>query len=165
MERKKKKQSGEILEINPKYVVYPRYFRDNISPEVKKQFLEQESISPDTDPLFYDTGYTGTIPEQMMRIMGFREHDIEKRIRLLSAPSAHRRVKGISENARSEVIEYIEHNAKTEEPAEGLVVDEKTGKIKHIARPTDPREQLYFAMIKQAIVRHYWVQERLKEEK
>ena len=159
-ERKNKKEKGEIFEINPKYVVYPRYFRDNLAPDVKKQFLEQESISPETDPLFYDTGYTGTIPEQIMEIMGFDKEDIEKRIKLLSAPYAHRRVKGIPENARSEVIEYIEHNAKIEQAAEGLIIDERTGKIKHIAEPTNPEEQFYFSMIRQAIVRHYWLQEK-----
>jgi len=165
--RKKREQlrsEGEVIEINPKYLVYPRYFRDNINYDTKRAFLEQEQISPDMDPLFYDTGYTGTIPEQIMRVMGFDKEDIEERIRLLSAPSAKRRVKGIPENARSEIIEYIEHNAKKENTAEGLLQDEKTGKIRHVARPTDPEEQFYFMMIKQAISRHYMVQERLHFE-
>jgi hypothetical protein len=162
--RKKLKEMGEVVEINPRYVVYPRYFRDNINYETKRQFLEQEGISPEADPLFYDTGYTGTIPEQIMRTMDFSDEDIEKRIRLLSAPSVHRRVKGISENARSEIIEYIEHNAKTENTAEGLIIDEKTGKIRHIAKPTTPEEQFYFMMVKQAVARHYWLQEQLHHE-
>lgn len=162
--RKKLKEMGEVIEIHPQYIVYPRYFRDNIDYQTKRQFLEQEEISPSADPLFYDTGYTGTIPEQIMRVMDFSEEDIEQRIRLLSAPSAHRRVKGISENARSEIIEYIEHNAKTEETAEGLIIDKKTGKIRHIAKPTTPEEQFYFMMVKQAITRHYWLQEQLHHE-
>jgi len=162
--RKKLKEAGEVLEIHPQYTVYPRYFRDNINYETKRQFLEQEGISPDADPLFYDTGYTGTIPEQIMKVMDFEQEDIEKRIRLLSAPSVHRRVKGISENARSEIIEYIEHNAKLEETAEGLMIDEKTGKIRHISKPTNPEEQFYFMMVKQAVTRHYWLQEKLHHE-
>lgn len=162
--RKKLREMGEVVEIHPQYTVYPRYFRDNINQETKRQFLEQEGISPDADPLFYDTGYTGTIPEQIMKVMDFSQEDIEKRIRLLSAPSVHRRVKGIPENARSEIIEYIEHNAKTEETAEGLIIDEKTGKIRHIAKPTNPEEQFYFMMIKQAVARHYWLQEQLHHE-
>ncbi len=162
--RKKLKEMGEVIEIHPQYTVYPRYFRDNLNYETKRQFLEQEGISPDADPLFYDTGYTGTIPEQIMKVMDFEDEDIEKRIRLLSAPSVHRRVKGISENARSEIIEYIEHNAKLEETAEGLIIDEKTGKIRHIARPTNPEEQFYFMMVKQAVERHYWLQEKLHHE-
>lgn len=163
-ERKQLKAMGEVIEIHPLYTVYPRYFRDNLNYETKRQFLEQEGISPDADPLFYDTGYTGTIPEQIMRVMDFSDEDIEQRIRLLSAPSVHRRVKGISENARSEIIEYIEHNAKIEEVAEGLIIDEKTGKIRHIAKPTNPEEQFYFMMVKQAIGRHYWLKEQLHHE-
>jgi len=162
--RKKLKEMGEVVEIHPQYTVYPRYFRDNINQETKRQFLEQEGISPDADPLFYDTGYTGTIPEQIMKVMDFSQEDIERRIRLLSAPSVHRRVKGIPENARSEIIEYIEHNAKTENTAEGLIIDEKTGKIRHIAKPTNPEEQFYFMMVKQAVARHYWLQEQLHHE-
>jgi len=162
--RKKSKEMGEVVEIHPQYTVYPRYFRDNLNQETKRQFLEQEGISPEADPLFYDTGYTGTIPEQIMKVMDFSQEDIEKRIRLLSAPHVHRRVKGIPENARSEIIEYIEHNAKTEETAEGLIIDEKTGKIRHIAKPTNPEEQFYFMMVKQAVARHYWLQEQLHHE-
>lgn len=163
-ERKRLKEAGEILEIHPQYTVYPRYFRDNLNYETKKQFLQQEGISPDADPLFYDTGYTGTIPEQIMRVMDFDNEDIERRIRLLSAPTVHRRVKGIPENARSEIIEYIEHNAKLEETAEGLIVEEKSGKIRHFAKPTSPEEQFYYMMVKQAISRHYWLQEQLHHE-
>lgn len=162
--RKKLKEMGEVLEIHPQYTVYPRYFRDNLNYETKRKFLEQEGISPDADPLFYDTGYTGTIPEQIMKVMDFSDEEIEKRIKLLSAPSASRRVKGIAENARHEIIEYIEHNAKTEGTAEGLILDEKTGKIRHIAKPTSPEEQFNFMMVKQAISRHYWTQEKLHHE-
>ncbi len=152
---------GEIIEINPKYIVYPRYFRDFIKYEVKRAFLEQERITPDMDPLFYDTGYTGTIPEQIMRVMDFDDEDIEERIRLLSANRANRRIRGVSENARDDIVEYIEGNAKLEESASGLLLDRETGKIRHIAKPTTPREQFNFAMIKQAIARHYMVQEKI----
>jgi hypothetical protein len=162
--RQRLREHGEVLEIHPRYTVYPRYFRDNLNYETKRKFLEQEGISSSADPLFYDTGYTGTIPEQIMKVMDFSDDEIEKRIKLLSAPHAHRRVKGIAENARHEIVEYIEHNAKAEGTAEGLIVDEKTGKIRHIAMPARPEEQFYFMMVKQAISRHYWLQEKLHHE-
>lgn len=162
--RKQLKEAGEVVEIKPKYLTYPRYFRDSINYETKREFLEQEGISPNADPMFYDTGYTGTIPEQIMRVMDFENEEIERRIRLLSAPVMHRRVKGIPENARAEIIEYIEHNAKTEDTAVGLVKDPKTGKIRHIAEPTAPDEQFYFMMVKQAVGRHYWLKEQLHHE-
>ncbi len=158
------REGGEIIEIHPKYLIYPRYFRDYIKPEVKRAFLEQERIFPEMDPLFYDTGYTGTIPEQIMRIMNFDSEEIDQRIRLLSAQEATRRVRGIPENVRSQIIEYIEHNAKIEKSAEGLLFDSESGKIRPIAKPEDPEEQFYFMMIKQAIARHYFIKEKLHFE-
>ena len=162
--RMEMKEKGEILEINPKYIVYPRYFRDNMKYEVKRQLLEQEGVSPDADPLFYDTGYTGTILEQMMRIMEFDEEEIDRRMRLLSAKTASRRVRGIPDSRRNDVVERIEDSAKPEETAEGLMIDEKTGKIRHIAKPVPPDQFFDFMMIKQAISRHYWTKDHLHRE-
>jgi hypothetical protein len=132
-----------------------------IADETKIPYLQQQEIALATDPIFYDTGYTGTIPVQIMKILEFSHEEIEERIRLLSANQDNRRVRGISENARGEIIEKIEHNAKTERTAIGIIKDEKTGIMKHVARPTSPSEQFCFAMIKQALVRHYFVREKL----
>ena len=162
--RMEMKEKGEILEINPKYIVYPRYFRDNMKYEVKRKLLEQEGVSPDADPLFYDTGYVGTILEQMMRIMEFDEEEIDRRMRLLSAKTASRRVRGIPDNRRDDIVERIEGNAKPEETAEGLIVDKETGKIRHIAKPVPPDQFFNFMMIKQAISRHYWTKDHLHRE-
>ena len=162
--RMQMKEKGEILEINPKYIVYPRHFRDNMKYEVKRQLLEQEGVSPDADPLFYDTGYVGTILEQMMRIMEFDEEEIDRRMRLLSAKTASRRVRGIPDSRRDDVVGRIEDSAKPEETAEGLMVDEKTGKIRHIAKPVPPDQFFDFMMIKQAISRHYWTKDHLHRE-
>lgn len=153
-------EKGRVVEIKPRYIVYPRFFRDSVDPDVKRAYLEQQQVSQASDPVFYDTGYTGTIPEQIMEIMGFPTAEIEERIRLLSAPTDARRVRGIEANARAEIIDHIESNAKAEHSAEGLIRD-KSGKIRHIARPTDPTDQLYFHMIKEAITRHYWLKEQL----
>ncbi len=162
--RARLRSSGEIIEINPRYIVYPRYFRDYLKYDVKRAFLEQERITPDMDPLFYDTGYVGTVPEDMMRIMDFDDEDIEERIRLLSTTRINRQVRQIrnmSYDLNGAAVERIESNAKPEEMARGLFIDEKTGKIHYIAKPTTAREQFNFAMIKQALARHYMIQERL----
>lgn len=159
--KKREENTGEVVAIRPKYLVYPRFFRDNINDATKRQLLEQEKISQDVDPIFYDTGYTGSIPEQIMQIMGFDPNSIEERIRLLYATYPNRRVRGTPENARDQIVLQIESNAKTEETAVGLIYDEKTGKIRPIAKPTSPREQFLFMMVKQAITRHYWLKEKL----
>ncbi|OGZ58386.1 MAG: hypothetical protein A2728_00055 [Candidatus Spechtbacteria bacterium RIFCSPHIGHO2_01_FULL_38_11] len=147
---------GNILEIRPKYIVYPRYIKNNVPYIVKRAYLEQEQISIDQNPMFFDTGYTGSIPEDIMKVMGFKPKEIESRIRLLSTDTADRRVRGVPKNMRTGILEYIENNAKGEHGAEGLWLNPKTGKIEHIAEPTRPKEQFRYQMVRQALMRHYW---------
>ena len=159
------KEAGEIFEIHPKYITYPRYFGTNIDREIRKEYLLQEGITKQANPIFYDTGFEGTIPNEIMFLMGFPSEESNKSIKMLSAKYPVHRIKGIPEDKRGDILDYIEENAKLEESAEGFVHNEKTGKIRHIAKPTSPEEQFFFMMIKQAITRHYWLQEHLRVEK
>src|SRR3989338_7953797 len=160
--RKRIKESGKVLEIKQRYLVYPRYMRDRLGYIAKRDYLAQERITPDQDPFFFDTGYTGTIPEDIMKVMGFTSEEIERRIKLLSATKESRRIRGIGDSARKDIVEYIEGNAQSENSAEGLIIDPGTGKIKHIAQPASPKDQFTFQMVRQAIVRHYWFEEMNK---
>lgn len=154
-------KEGEIISIQPKYLVYPSYVRDYVNTESKQEYLNYHGVTQEADPFFYDTGYSGSIPQQIMQIMGFDKAQIEERIRLLSAPTAERRMRGISANAKGEVVEKIENNPKSENTASGLVKNPETGHITHSAEPTSPEEQFKFSMIRQAIARHYLIQEKL----
>jgi len=80
----------------------------------------------------------------------------------LSATKESRRIRGIGDSARKDIVEYIEGNAQSENSAEGLIIDPGTGKIKHIAQPASPKDQFTFQMVRQAIVRHYWFEEMNK---
>lgn len=164
-QRKKLKENGERFEIHPKYIVYPTYFNINLSAKVRREFLEQEGVIADADPLFYDTGFVGSVPEQMMRILGFTSEDIEQRIRLLYTADGyeHRRAKLIPKSFYYEAIDSIEARPMLEKRSVGLVKDKNTGKIRHVAEPTSPEQQFYFMMIKQAISRHYYARELLSE--
>lgn len=159
-ERKRRKEAGESVGSHQRYTTYPTPFREGLTIDAKRQYAEQERISLEFDPIFFDTGYAGSIPEDIMRIMGFSEEEIEKRIRLLSASAENRRVKGVPDTVRDDIVEEIEHNAKEEKTAEGLLRDKETGIIRHIAEPEHPEQQFLFMMVKQAITRHYWFWER-----
>lgn len=162
--RKELKEKGKILKINPRYLVYPRYFHDNLNKEVKRRYLEQEGISKEADPIFFDVGHRGTIPEQIMKIMGFEDEEIEKRIFMLESSVSTRGAFPESYGFDlAEQYDYIEHNYKSEHTATGLYIDPKTNKIKYVARPTFPKDQFYFSMIKQALTRHFWLKEMLKK--
>lgn len=163
-ERKKEKEEGKMVEIHPRYISYSRHIRDAVHTNIKRKFLQQEQIQSGGNVFFFDTGYVGTIPEQIMKIMRFDEKEIENRIRLLSAIDPKRLVKGLPGNIPTEKLRHIEDRAKLEGPAAGLVMDEETGEIRHVAVPTSPLQQFQFMLIKQAITRHYWLKEHLRTE-
>lgn len=154
--RKEAKENGEVLGPRIKYLVYPRLFRDTLSHELKKAYLEDSDVTRDTDPIFYDTGFVGTIPEQILSILGFSGVEIETRMKLLSASKPGRRVNGISEYQRSQIVNEIEYSAKSEEVSVGLVQDQKSGKLRHVAFATSPQEQYMYEMIRLAISDYFF---------
>jgi hypothetical protein len=157
------------LSIKPHYLVYPRTFRDSQDIATKQAYLRQHNILLEQNPYFYDTGFTGTIPEQIMLIMGFPPQEVEQRMKLLSADQDKRRLRSIPENARFNIINAIEDNAKMVDSATGLVLT-TTPSIKDgvtveeavyqpIAEPTTPEEQFWFLMVREALSRHYQIKE------
>lgn len=155
-ERRKLRESGDLVEIRPKYLVYPRLFRDSLTTLEKKEYLESRKITTDQDWMFFDTGYVGSIPEDIMRTMGFQETDMDDHIKLLSANNPSRRVRGINDSVRDTIVNQIEHNAKDVNSAEGLSRNAR-GKLEPIEKLTSPEEQFAFKMIREAIVRHFWL--------
>ena len=159
-----RRKVSSMTKLFPQYLIYPRNFRDNVGKKVLAEFLQQEEVTTDVDPLFYDTGFSGSIPEQIMQIQGFTPEEIEKRIRLLSASVDHRRVKGIVAGARSDIVASIEANVKAENASFALIRDATSGKLRPISTPTSPRDRFLFAVVKQAIARHYWYKEMTQGE-
>lgn len=150
------KKAGEPMEIKTKYLVYPRFYRDQLTRKTKKLYLESQGVTSENDPIFFDTGFAGTVPEQILDILGFSEEEKNKRIKMLSANCEERRIPGISPSERHKIVDLIEYNVKPEEPSSGIMID-KMGRLKHVAKPTSPEEQFIFEMIRMAIVRHYWL--------
>lgn len=155
-ERKAARQAGQALGRNVKYLVYPRAFRDHVATGAKEQYLRQNGVVRESDPIFYDTGFQGSIPEQILGILGYNHSEMDERMKLLSAPKEKRRVKGIDEAQRNTIVNKIEYNAKPEEVAVGLYKDPVTGKISPVAQPSSPEEQFMFGMVKAAISNYYY---------
>lgn len=162
-ERKVRKQAGEEVGLRIKYLVYPRVFRDTVATLAKHEYLIQNGISREADPIFYDTGFIGTIPEQIMEILGFDDAEIDSRMKLLSAEKSNRKVKSVDDKERTTIVNQIEHNAKPEEVAIGLFKDPASGKIKPVAQASRPEEQLMYGMVRTAISNYYYT--KAKEEK
>ena len=148
----------------PDYLVYPRGFRDELNSKTKGEYLNGKITNPSA-ARYYDTGFTGTIPEDIMRTLGLPEEEYEKRIRLLSATKRDRTVLGVEGSAkeRIRIVNAVEHNAKDEETAEGLYMA-SDGQLEYYAQPSSPLDRLNFRMIQLALHRHYYTQEFLKNQ-
>lgn len=149
---------GPLMEF-PTYLVYPQKFRDNLESETKYKYLSCRIQHPDTAH-YFDTGFVGTIAEDIMRVLGVSELNFDSRIRLLSASNQQRTVLGLKGDKpqRNKILNSIEHNVKDEELAEGLYLTED-GKQEPYSRPADPDERLAFRMVQLALSRHYYTRE------
>ena len=158
--RKKLKMEGKMLNLYPKYITYPSFIRDFAVTEAKTSYLTQKGITKESDPILFDTGYVGSVPQDILETLGFSYKEIEKRVKLLSSNNKNFLVHGAPENVD---IEPIENNVKPEEMTSGFFQNPKTGIIRNIAEPTPPEEQFQFGMIRQAITRHYWLKAHQQE--
>ena len=149
---------GSLMEF-PTYLVYPRGFRDELDDVVKDEYLHPRIQNPDA-AYYYDTGFTGTIPEDIMRVLGVSESDRDSRIRLLSASDRPRTVLGLKGDKPEidQIVNTIEYHVKDEESAEGLYRTED-GRLEPYSRPTNPDERLAFRMTQLALSRHYYTRE------
>lgn len=149
-----------------KYIVYPTDFKYDLSIGMKKTFLKLNDIGPEHNPYFFDTGYVGSVPEDILRTLGYGEDAVDPRIRLIYAEDGKRQVTDIDEATKrlstENVLDFIEQTCKPEECAKGLYFDVATGKITHVAAPGSPDVWLIYQMVRQALVRHYIWQEFLE---
>ena len=149
---------GPLVEF-PEYLVYPRGFRDELDDVAKYEYLRSRIQNPDAAH-YYDTGFTGTIPEDIMRVLRVSKSDRDSRIRLLSTSSRPRTVLGLKGDKpeRDQIVNTIERNVKDENTAEGLYFAED-GRLESYSRPTSPGERLDFRMVQLALHRHYYTRE------
>ncbi len=148
---------GSLLDF-PTYLVYPRGFID-LEDDTKSAYLRSHIQKPGAAH-YYDTGFTGTIPDDIMRVLGLPNSERDSRIRLLSASSRPRTVLGLKGDKpeRNAIVNTIENNVKDEGPAEGLYRTED-GRLEPYSRPTEPDERLAFRMTQLALSRHYYTRE------
>ena len=152
-------EPSEYLDL-PTYLVYPRGFRDGMDDDVKSAYLQQNIPNPPAAH-YYDTGYTGTIPEDIMRVLGVPDDQMDSRVRLLSASERGRTVLGLKgdKNERDQIVNTVEHNVKDENTAQGVYKDGGTERLVPYAAPTDPAERLAFRFTQLALHRHYYAKE------
>lgn len=147
----------------PTYLVYPRGFTSGLNDEAKVAYLRQHITNPSRS-LFYDTGFAGSIPEDILSVLGVSSEEWDKQIRMLSANKHSRTILGLegSKSERDTIVNTIEHNAKDEQTASGLYLTTSPNgeeRLLHYAEPTEPKERLAFRFCQMALSRHYYLRE------
>lgn len=154
---KENKQNRKLIDIHPKYINYNSLIKDNFSDETKRKFIEDAGIKTSDDPIIFDTGFRGSIPEQILKILGFTGEDLEKRIKILATDYhinsnseisldsqetilekekiRNRLVRGIKNNySNYQLVSTIEERAKKYMTASGIFEDQN-GKLKPAQNP------------------------------
>lgn len=156
-QRREAKATGEKIKVNSQYLVYPTVFKE-LEVNKKRRYLKDQGIDPNSDPIFYDTGYVGSVPEDIMRVMGFSQDEIEKRIKLLEARTPSRQAR--AGRGSDGTVSFIEDGPKLEESARLIAKNRRTGQFDYYAAPSQAHEQFRFNMVREVIVRHFWTLER-----
>lgn len=151
-------EGGSLLGF-PTYLVYPQWFIRDLDDEAKKEYLGRRIPDPDVAH-YFDTGFTGTIPEDIMSVLGVSESEQDRRIRLISASDQPRTVLGLkgTRPQRDRVVDVIEDRPKDERSAKGLYRT-KGDRLEPYSLPSRPDERLAFRMIQLALHRHYYTRE------
>ncbi len=165
--RKMARASGSPLMTKPRYLVFPRSFMGTIAPEVMDLYLQQEGITREANPFFFDTGVVGSIPAHILHFLNIPEEEIDSHIKLASTSNPNRIMRG--GGASLNQVMAIENEPKVEDRAIGLATRKKADSegnsvdvLQSVARPTSPVEQFFHGMIRQALVRHYWLRKQLQ---
>ena len=146
----------------PTYLVYPRDFIYNLDSEAKTVYLQQNISNPEA-AYYFDTGYHGTVPENIMSTLGLPCEQSSKHIRLLSSTAERQRtVVGLGDDIdKRHAVACIEGSAKDENMASGVWIH-KNGDIEELipyANPKSAYERLAFRMMQLALHRHYYSKE------
>lgn len=145
---------GREPEEGIRYLVFPRIFTQGLSSEEKSAYLRDCRIQAEDDPVIFDLCYNGTIPEAILKTLGFNKEETNKRIFLLSAKRPERQFQSIPDSCKNIVVD-LQYSPKMEERAIGILHDPKTGKIKYIAKATSPKHQFLYLVLEFILTTHY----------
>ncbi|HMT19124.1 MAG TPA: hypothetical protein PKD15_03765, partial [Candidatus Saccharibacteria bacterium] len=122
----------------------------------KKDYIAQH-VRPSEVVQYFDTGYSGSIPEDIMQTLGHDRALIESRIHLLNSSNGNpaRRVRTLEAD---HYVGDIEAMPKPEGTALGLIAG-IDGKEHYVRDCSSLEEQLKFGVLRSMTIRHYWLRE------
>ncbi len=178
---KEEKAQRKLLEIHPKYINYNSFIKMNFDEETRIKYLQDQGINSSQDLIIFDTGYRGSIPEQILRSMGFSKEEIEKRIKILGTDFyknflglyeenieeknkiRNRMVRGIPYSLENyNLVSNIEERPKRHMTSSGLYINEQ-GKLTAIESPILNEVSFHYDLIELTIRQYYFNREYFKK--
>jgi len=173
------KNKREEIKINPKYINFNTLIKEHYSEEDRKRYLENNGIYPEQDLVIFDTGFTGSIPEQILKTLGFQDPDIDHRIKILGThyytnnqnlninnvnpdlveKIQSRLAKGLKPTYANYLhVDIIEERPKNTMSATGIYED-SNGKLKPAEKPYFDKAYFQYSLIELVIRQYYFNRE------
>lgn len=174
---KEEKAQRKLLEIHPKYINYNSFIKKNFDEETRVRYLQDQGVDSSQDLIIFDTGYRGSIPEQILRSIGFSQEEIEKRIKILGTDFYINSNAGYEENLKEKnkirkrvvrgipnsienynKVSNIEERPKRHLTSSGLYINEQ-GKLTAIEAPLLNEVSFHYDLIELTIRQYYFNRE------
>ncbi len=151
---------GESTKGRVVYLNYPRGIQDeSFSVEERRKYLKDRGITDVSNAIFIDTGYRGSIPEHILKVVfGIESIDeINKRILLIESTYENKRQVRRSRESGSDVG-VIEGSPMLTSTARGLYKHAGNNKLTPYASPHDAVTIFLHEAIKFLCMRHFYLQ-------
>ena len=155
----------------PKYLVFPRPYTHKIDLNILNEYLNRNDVNIGNDLIFIDTGFAGTIPEFIFTILGTDvlgkdSEYVRERIRLIkSIAKRPYQINFSSSDNLLSIAQGIEDSPKETKTSQMLrreISDDQVDRLIPHEAPTNNEEQFKFKILKQILVRHFYIMERAK---
>jgi len=149
-----REKAGEWKE--PKCITYPRLFIQSLQESEKLAYMQSRGITKDEKLVMFDLCYNGSVPEDMLKTLGYSESEVDDNIFMLSAHDPRRRFQSINPKY-DKMVADMQYGPKMEKRAVGLHSDPETGDIEVLAEATDPEDQFQSLLVEYLIDVRYRV--------
>lgn len=122
-----------------------------------RTYVKQSGLV-DEDVHFFDTGYVGSIPAEILSALGFSEEEADKRIHLISAEDRERRSEGLWFNRNSAVDEIEHERPQATRSAKGF--RSENGTLIPVVERSSADNVFLHQVIKHVIHRHFFYREK-----
>ena len=149
-----KKIKGGI-EVKPTYLIYPRTYKDGFTDKIKEQYIHDQGVLTENNPVILDFGLHGSIPEDIFRILGYPISKADSKTLLLSTDKVVHRPKGFEVIVEKSTLDNIENNPKNTRRSINLYKNARE-RLSPIEVPSSLEEQFVYFLLRKIIRYHYY---------